>query len=89
VLWLYLRGGQLGAWFRRQVVIGRFVADFAAASVKVVVEVAGTAHARRAAADARPDRALARLGWRVRLPALLVLQQQLEAVARVRTAVAL
>jgi len=83
----HLRGGQLGVWFRRQVVVGRFVADFAAASVKLVVEVDGTAHARRAAADARRDRALARLGWRVvRLPAALVLRQPLAAVGLVRLA---
>jgi very-short-patch-repair endonuclease len=64
-----------------------FVADFAAASVKLVVEVDGTAHARRVAADGRRDRALARLGWRVlRLPAALVLQQPLAAVALVRLA---
>jgi very-short-patch-repair endonuclease len=64
-LWAHLRGGQLGVWFRRQVVIGRFIADFAAVSAKLVVEVDGSSHARRAGADARRDRALARLGWRV------------------------
>jgi very-short-patch-repair endonuclease len=88
-LWAHLRGGQLGVWFRRQVVVGRFIADFAAASVKLVVEVDGSSHARRGAADARRDRALARLGWRVvRLSAQLVLQQPLEAVALVREALA-
>jgi len=88
-LWDHLRGGQFGVWFRRQVVVGRFVADFAAASVKLVVEVDGSSHTRRAAADARRDRALARLGWRVeRLPAALVLQQPFEAVALVRAALA-
>jgi very-short-patch-repair endonuclease len=86
-LWVHLRGGQLGVWFRRQVVIGRFVADFAAASAKLVVEVDGSCHARRGVADARRDRALARLGWRVvRVPAALVIEQPLEAVARVREA---
>jgi very-short-patch-repair endonuclease len=55
--------------------------------VKLVVEVDGSSHARRAVADARRDRALARLGWRVvRLPAQLVLSQPLEAVALVRQA---
>jgi very-short-patch-repair endonuclease len=51
--WVHLSGGQLGVWVRRQGVVGRFVADFGAASVKLIVEVDGTAHARRAAADAR------------------------------------
>jgi very-short-patch-repair endonuclease len=88
-LWGHLRGGQLGVWFRRQVVVGRFIADFAAASAKLVIEVDGSYHARRAAADARRDRALARLGWRVvRLPARLVLSRPLEAVALVREALA-
>jgi very-short-patch-repair endonuclease len=86
-LWLHLRGGQLGVWFRGQVVVGRFVADFAAASVKLVVEVDGTAHVPRAAADARRDRPLARLGWRVvRLPVQVVLQRPLKAIALVRAA---
>ncbi len=86
-LWAQLRGGQLGVWFRRQVVIGRFVADFVAASAKLVVEVDGSRHARRAGADARRDRALARLGWRVvRVPAVVFMRQPLAAVALVRQA---
>jgi Protein of unknown function (DUF559) len=64
-LWALLRAGQLGVWFRRQVPLGRFIADFAAVSARVVVEVDGGYHARRRAADARRDRALARLGYRV------------------------
>lgn len=86
-LWVHLRGGQLGVWFRRQVVVGRFVADFAAASAKLIVEVDGSAHARRSGADARRDQALAQLGWRiVRVPVQLVVQQPLAAVAIVREA---
>jgi very-short-patch-repair endonuclease len=57
-LWALLRGGQLGVWFRRQVPLGRFVVDFAAASARLVVEVDGGYHTRRRAADARRDRAL-------------------------------
>jgi very-short-patch-repair endonuclease len=88
-LWAPLRGGQLGVGFRRQVVVGLFVADFAAASAKLVVEVDGSAHARRAGADARRDRAFVRLGWRVvRVPAELVVRQPLAAVALVRQALA-
>jgi very-short-patch-repair endonuclease len=72
------------------VVVGRFIADFAAASAKLIVEVDGSSHARRGATDARRDRALSRLGWRVvRLPAALVLQQPLEAVTLVRQALTL
>jgi very-short-patch-repair endonuclease len=86
-LWLLLRGGQLGVWFRRQVPLGRFVADFVAQSARLVVEVDGGYHARRRAADARRDRELARLGYRVlRLEAALVLERPLGALARVREA---
>ena len=88
-LWRALRGRQLGGvQFRRQVPLGgRFIADFLAPRERLVVEVDGGWHARRAAADARRDRALGRLGYRVlRLPASLVLRDLPEAVARVREA---
>ena len=82
-----IRAQKLGATFRRQVVIGRFVADFVAPAERVIVEVDGAHHARRRAADARRDRALARMGYRVlRLPAELVEKQLGEALARVRAA---
>ncbi|MBK7578939.1 MAG: DUF559 domain-containing protein, partial [Myxococcales bacterium] len=58
-------GGRLGVAFRRQVPIGRYVADFAALSVKLVVEVDGGYHSLRREADARRDRDLARWGYRV------------------------
>jgi very-short-patch-repair endonuclease len=88
-LWALLRQGQLGVWFHRQVPLGRFIADFAALDARLVVEVDGGYHAGRCAADARRDRALARLGFRVlRLEAALVIAQPLDAVARVRAALA-
>jgi len=31
-LWLAIRGGALGVWFRRQVPLGRYIGDFVAAS---------------------------------------------------------
>ncbi|MBK7578932.1 MAG: DUF559 domain-containing protein [Myxococcales bacterium] len=65
ILWHELSGGRLGVAFRRQVPIGRYVADFAALSVKLVVEVDGGYHSLRGAADARRDRDLARWGFRV------------------------
>ncbi len=86
-LWAQLSARKLGVQFRRQVPIGRYIADFCAPSARLIVEVDGGYHARRTAADARRDRALARLGFRVlRLPAALVLSQPEEAVARVRRA---
>ena len=70
LLWEELRGRKLGVGFRRQLPIGRYIADFAAPSARLVVEVDGVYHAGRARADARRDRDLGRLGWRVvRLPA--------------------
>jgi len=65
LLWEQLRGKRLGVVFRRQVVIGRYIADFAAPSARLVVEVDGGYHRECVAADARRDRVLERLGWRV------------------------
>jgi very-short-patch-repair endonuclease len=88
-LWELLRGKQLGVCFRRQVPIGRFIADFAAVGVGLVVEADGAYHARRRSADARRDRALHQLGYRVlRLEAELILEQPHEALARIREALA-
>ena len=89
-LWRLLSGSKLGASFRRQVVLGgRYVADFVAPRQRLVVEVDGLVHGRRSASDARRDRVLGRLGYRVlRLPAELVLRAPAEAAARVRAALA-
>jgi len=82
-LWRALSGGKLGVGFKRQVTLGgRFVVDFLASQAKLVVEVDGAYHRRRVAADARRDRALRALGYRVlRLDADLVLHD-LPAVLR-------
>ena len=87
-LWSALNAGQLGVCFRRQVPVGaRFIADFCAPSIKLIVEVDGGYHARRRAADASRDRKLARLGYRlVRVEAELVLRDLSAAVAFVRAA---
>ena len=47
LLWAELRGSRLGVGFRRQVPIDRYIVDFLAPSVKVVVEVDGGYHAGR------------------------------------------
>ncbi len=87
LLWQQLRSSKLGVTFRRQFPIGNCIADFAAPAVRLVVEVDGGWHRGRARLDARRDRALARLGWRVlRLEEELVVQRVQEAVARVRAA---
>jgi very-short-patch-repair endonuclease len=64
-LWRALVSRKLGVPFRRQAVIAGYIVDFVAASRKLIVEVDGGYHAQRAAADARRDAVLKRLGFRV------------------------
>lgn len=88
-LWTVLSGNKLGVAFRRQVpLLGQYIADFAALSVKIVVEVDGGYHAERRSADASRDERLRRAGWRVlRLPEGLVHKELDAAVARVVAAI--
>ena len=61
-----------------------YIVDFLAPAAKLVVEVDGGVHVVRRSRDARRDRTLARLGYRVvRIPADLVRDNVAEAVARV------
>jgi very-short-patch-repair endonuclease len=86
-LWRLISGRKLGVAFRRQVPLGRYIADFVAPSHRLVVEVDGPRHKSRSRADARRDRVLRRLGYRVlRLEAQLVVQQPELALARIRAA---
>jgi len=87
-LWRHLSGKKLGVAFRRQAVVGRFIVDFVAPSIRLVVEVDGGYHAERVAADARRNRVLERLGYRVlRVEAELVRVNLAHVVERVRNAV--
>ena len=90
LLWQRLREGQLGVWFRRQVLLlGSCIVDFYCPSARLVVEVDGGYHAapRRRRADARRDRTLAKASIRVvRVAAELVLRDTEAAVERVRVA---
>ena len=84
ILWQVLSGAKLGVAFRRQVPVGRYIADFLAPSCKLIVEVDGGYHSTPAGvrADARRDRYLAKLGYRVlRLPAAMVQHHLPQAVA--------
>lgn len=64
-MWRLLRDRRLvGIKFRRQVPIGPFVADFAAISHRLVVELDGSQHAE-SARDLRRDAFLAADGWHV------------------------
>jgi very-short-patch-repair endonuclease len=86
LLWSALKARQLGVSFRRQVPVGgRFIADFCAPSVRLIVEVDGGIHALKRGPDARRDLKLRRLGFRiVRVSAGLVLRELNAAVALVR-----
>ncbi len=83
VLWQAIRGRRMGVQFRRQVVLGRFIVDFFASEVALVVEVDGGYHARvRERADQRRDRWLRRQGYTVlRLSDELVMRQLSAALA--------
>jgi len=85
VLWNAIRSGQLGVPFRRQVPLGRYIVDFLAPRAKLVIEVDGSSHRFKQAADARRDRKLGRLGYRVlRLEAGVVLRHLPLALQRIR-----
>jgi very-short-patch-repair endonuclease len=65
-LWLALRAGRLnGIKFRRQKVIGPYIADFAARDPMLVVEVDGDTHGGREEYDARRSRFFEEQGYRV------------------------
>jgi very-short-patch-repair endonuclease len=63
MLWARLRRHGVGVHFRRQHPIGGYIADFAALSHQLIVEVDGAHHDE--AHDAVRDAYLARAGFRV------------------------
>jgi very-short-patch-repair endonuclease len=82
ILWSRISGKQLGAAFKRQVPVDRYILDFLAPAAKFAVEVDDRSHELKRAADARRDRVLQRLGYRVlRIDAELVRRNISEAVA--------
>ncbi len=84
ILWCRISGKQLGVAFRRQFPVGKYIVDFVAPSAKVIVEVDDRSHDLKRTADARRDRDLGRLGYRVlRIPAEVVRRNVPEAVARI------
>ncbi|MBB3880006.1 very-short-patch-repair endonuclease [Sphingomonas pseudosanguinis] len=65
-LWRALSRRQIaGVRFNRQVPVGPYIADFAARSEKLIVEVDGGQHDERAAYDEARTRYLQAQGWRV------------------------
>jgi very-short-patch-repair endonuclease len=88
-LWQAIRSQQLGVTFRRQVVIGRYIVDFCALNLKLIVEVDGSVHALKRASDRRRTEKLERAGYHVlRLDSRVVLRDLPRAVALVRAAIA-
>ena len=63
-MWFAVRGKQLGAWFRRQYVLGEYIVDFVALTPRLVLEVDGDSHRLRPVSDAHRDRWLAAQGNR-------------------------
>jgi very-short-patch-repair endonuclease len=68
-LWWHLRRKMplIGTHFRRQVVIGPYIADFASYQLKIVIELDGSQHAEadHARRDALRTRAIESHGYRV------------------------
>ena len=67
-LWEGLRRKQIGGFrFRRQVILGGFIADFASFDARLVIEVDGATHStdKEIAYDAARSGALAGLGFAV------------------------
>ena len=82
LLWQRLRRSELGVRFRKQVVIGQFIADFFCPARGLVVEVDGGVHDDRRDIDDERDGMLARLGVRVLHVRNEEVLEDLEAVVR-------
>ena len=64
-LWNVIRANRIGVKFQRQVVLPPFVADFAARSERLVIELDGDTHAGQEAYDFARTAALQKRGYRV------------------------
>jgi len=64
-LWRILRANRLGVKFQKQVVLAPYIADFAARSHGLAIELDGDTHGGREVYDAARTAALARMGYRV------------------------
>jgi very-short-patch-repair endonuclease len=64
--WNEVRDRKLGGFkFRRQFLIGPYIADYVCVEKKLIVELDGVLHAHRAEYDRRRDEFLERQGYRV------------------------
>ena len=65
-LWSHIRNRQLEGWkFRRQVPIGRYIADFVCLELKLIVELDGGQHAEQAEYNLHRTKFLQSKGYRV------------------------
>lgn len=65
-LWRVLRDRQLGnVKFRRQYVIGGYIADFACPEQKLIIELDGGQHADQVGYDSRRTKEIEAMGFRV------------------------
>ena len=79
--WRVPSGSKTGFAFRRQLVIGNHIVDFACTKLRLAVEVDGGAHDGREHQDAQRDRELEALGWSVvHIPEQILFQDLEEAV---------
>ncbi|MBO9579969.1 MAG: DUF559 domain-containing protein [Sphingobium sp.] len=83
VLWSAIRAGQLGVKFQRQVVLAPYIADFAARSEKLVIEIDGETHAKQGAKDAARTEILEARGYRVLRFSNSEIMTNLEGVMRI------
>ncbi|HZP81773.1 MAG TPA: endonuclease domain-containing protein [Chthonomonadaceae bacterium] len=69
-LWERLRNRQCGGWkFRRQVVLGQFIADFYCAEAHLLIEVDGSSHDTTVERDSARDEWLQAQGYQtLRIP---------------------
>ena len=80
-LWVHLRNRHCGGFkFRRQVVLGGYIADFYCAEARLVVEVDGLSHNATVERDATRDAWLARHGYRTLRVANTEVRDHLEGV---------
>jgi very-short-patch-repair endonuclease len=85
VLWQAIRSHRLGARFRRQHAIDRFIVDFVCLLAKLVVEVDGDVHSQVERRDAERDSILQAAGFLVlRYPNRKVLRELATVVDEIR-----
>ncbi|MFZ5432809.1 MAG: endonuclease domain-containing protein [Calditrichota bacterium] len=83
-LWARLKRSQLGIRFRRQHLIGPYIVDFDAPSVKLIIEIDGDSHAGDTArkADQKRTDFLNSLGYRVQRYSNCDIEQNIDSVLK-------